>query len=419
MLNEKTGKRELCYVVKINSIEPIEGYDRVEKAWVGGWSILVRKGQFYPGCLGVYFEIDSKVPEKPEFEFLKDKHYKIKTQKFCKGTVLSQGLLMGFDDLPDNFKMTVDGCLYKIKNPTGGNATVDWIVKEGDCLTDLLGVKYSVEEDNKRKNNSNKYNGMVQRHQNLFKKNKIVKWLYKRKWGKELLFLFLGKKRDKATSFPSQFEYIHKTDEERIENLVPMILENKEPWIVTEKLDGTSTTFILERKRKNKFEFYVSSRNVRQLTPEQSNYFSFEANVYWDMAKKYDVENVLKDLLLKNPEWKYVGLQGETFGKGVQANFNELQDTRFFGFNLIDSENGRWNSIDSMELMKHYGIEWVPIIDTNFVLFDTIEAMKLVADGITVVDGGSGWREGLVYRSLDGQRSFKNVSNTWLLEKGE
>lgn len=70
MLNEK-GQRELAYVVKIDNIIPIEGADRVEIARVGGWKIMVKKGQFKEGDLAIYFEIDSKVPEKEPFLFLK------------------------------------------------------------------------------------------------------------------------------------------------------------------------------------------------------------------------------------------------------------------------------------------------------------------------------------------------------------
>lgn len=414
MLNSD-GKRELCYVVEIGKIEPIEGYDRVEKAHVGGWTVLVRKDQFKEGDLGIYFEIDSKVPETEPFEFLASKHFKIKTQKFCKGAVISQGLLMAFEDLPEYFDTEdLGGTVYK----TSGKP-----VQLGDCLTDLLGVKYSIVEDNKRKSNNSKYSAMCQRHQKLFKKNKIVKWLYKRDWGKKLLFVFLGKKKDNQYAFPSHFEFIHKTDEERVENLVPGILEDKEPWIVTEKLDGTSTTFILEKRRnwfgKIEYEFYVSSRNVRQLRQDQANFHSNESNVYWDMAIKYNIEDVLRDLLDKNPDWTYVGLQGETFGYGLQGNPNKLKDVRFFGFNLIDSVQGRWNSVDSKETMAVYGIEWVPIIDTNYVLPDTIEELKAQADGETVVEGGIGLREGFVYRALDGKNSFKNVSNEFLMKKGE
>lgn len=413
MLN-KDGQRELCYIVRVGAIESIEGYDRVEKAHVGGWTILVKKDQFKEGDLGIYFEIDSKVPETEPFEFLASKHFKVKTQKFCKGAVISQGLLMAFEDLPDHFEYFNGDWYHKDTNIA---------VAEGQELTKALGVKYSIAEDNKRKSNNSKYTAMVQRHQKLFRKNPIVKWLYKRDWGKKLLFLFLGKKKDNQYAFPSHFEFIHKTDEERVENLVPGILEDKEPWIVTEKLDGTSTTFILEKKRKafgkTEYEFYVSSRNVRQLRPDQANYHSDDSNVYWDMAIKYNVEDALRDLLDKNPDWDYIGLQGETFGYGLQGNPNNLKDVRFFGFNLIDSVQGRWNSVDSKETMAVYGIEWVPIIDTNYVLPDTIEELKAQADGDTVVGGGTGLREGFVYRALDGKNSFKNVSNQFLLKKGE
>ena len=98
MLNDKM-ERELAYVVKIDAIQPIEGADKVELAIVGGWRVMVRKDQFKPGDLAIYFEIDSKVPAKPEFEFLAAKHYKVKTQKYFKGTVISQGLLMAAEDL--------------------------------------------------------------------------------------------------------------------------------------------------------------------------------------------------------------------------------------------------------------------------------------------------------------------------------
>ena len=414
MLN-KDGKRELCYTVKIDNIEPIVGSDNCEAAVVGGWKIMVRKNTFKPGDIAVYFEIDSKVPETKEFEFLTSKHFKIKTQKYTfggKGNFISQGLLMSFKDFEDDFGgMPSWMAAYNTKiNMTGEFESL--------ALTDILGVKYAIEADNKRKSNNTKYQGMVQRHPKLFK-NKIIKWLFKRKWGKELLFFFLGKKRDSQYAFPSHFEYIHKTDEERVENLVPGILECKDPWIVTEKIDGTSTTFILERKPFGKYEFYVSSRNVRQLRPDQANYHSQDSNVYWDMAIKYGIEDTLKDLLRKNPDWKYVGLQGETAGLNLQGNPNNMKDVRFFGFNLIDSVNGRWNSIDSKQTMAHYNIDWVPIIDTNYILPDTIEELKTQADGDTVIPDASGIREGFVYRSLDGKNSFKNVSNNFLIKKGQ
>ena len=65
MLN-KDSQRELAYVVLIDKIEPIPGYDRVEAAIVGGWHVIVQKGQFKVGDPAIYFEIDSKVPSDRE-----------------------------------------------------------------------------------------------------------------------------------------------------------------------------------------------------------------------------------------------------------------------------------------------------------------------------------------------------------------
>ena len=96
MINPQTQQRELAYVVKIDDIRPIEGYDRVEYAKTGGWWVVVKKDQFKIGDLAIYIEVDSKVPEIEPFMFLEKKKFKVKTQKMCK--VLSQGLLMHPED---------------------------------------------------------------------------------------------------------------------------------------------------------------------------------------------------------------------------------------------------------------------------------------------------------------------------------
>ena len=173
MLN-KDNQRELCYVVTIDEIKPIEGKDKVECAVVGGWTIMVKKGQFDPGDAGIYFEIDSKVPAVAPFEFLEPKHYKIKTQKY--GKFYSQGLLMHPSDF--GWETAIE--------PVGGIRTEVIIDDEGKAhypddesrfLTKKLGVVYSVKEDNKRKGKGpDKYAKMAQRHRKLFAKAPF-KWL--------------------------------------------------------------------------------------------------------------------------------------------------------------------------------------------------------------------------------------------------
>ena len=125
--------RKLASIQRIWSIEPIEGADRIELAHVLGWQCVVNKGQFSPMELAVYFEVDSFLPIKPEFEFLRSNSYrnsnilgegfKLRTMRF-RGKI-SQGLLLPislFPQIPENAEI-------------------------GDDVTELLGVKkWEIEE---------------------------------------------------------------------------------------------------------------------------------------------------------------------------------------------------------------------------------------------------------------------------------
>ena len=51
--------RKLASIQKIIELKPIEGADRIELARVLGWQVVVGKGQYKPGDLVVYYEIDS------------------------------------------------------------------------------------------------------------------------------------------------------------------------------------------------------------------------------------------------------------------------------------------------------------------------------------------------------------------------
>ena len=408
MLN-KNGERELAYVVHIDNIIPIEGADRVEQAIVGGWHIMVRKGQFQIGDLAIYFEIDSKVPEKPEFEFLAAKHYKVKTQKYFKGTVISQGLLMSAEDF--GWENTTGGQFADdapiIKRPDGS------YLIEGDFLTKELGVTYAEAEDNKRKANSaDKYKKMAQRRPNIFKK-KWAQWMMRRNWGKKVMFFFFGKKKDKKSEWPT---WVVKTDEERIQNLVYMIPTfQNEKWIPTEKIDGTSTTFTMKRGKRGKNDFFICSRNVVFDKPDKKCFY--ETNVYTEMAEKYNIENVLKSILDENKDLLFVTIQGETYGEGVQKRDYSLKGHDFMAFNLIFGDaNGvptRKNPMDMSSILSSYKIPCVPFFEP-IELPDTCDEILALAEGASAVDGLP--REGLVFRTLDGCRSFKAVDNGFLLK---
>lgn len=385
-------KRALAYTVTVDEVREIPGYDRVMHARVGGWWVIVAKADnIVPGTTCVYFEVDSKVPETDErFAFLEKRHYKIKTLKMCK--VFSQGLLMHavlFPELGPSPKIHTD-------------------------VTDLLGVKYAVDEDNDRKankiNKDKKYQSMAARHTKLFKKP-FFRWLMRREWGRKLLFVFFGKKKDNPRGWPTHFPFIHKTDEERCENL-PWVLGYERPLIVTEKLDGTSTTFILERKGKNKYEFYVLSRNVRQADEKQECYH--DHNIYWDMAFKYDVENKLRKWLESSSKLTYVCIQGESVGS-VQGNPLKLKEDDFYVFNFIDSVNGRWPSDDAKVVVEKMGMKFVPILDTNFMMPTDMEEFKQMATARSAVNPNV-MREGIVLRDPTNDFSFKNVSREYLMK---
>lgn len=101
--------RKLASIQYIHDITPIDGADRIELAHVLGWQCVVKKGEFKVGDRGVYFEIDSFLPEHSEFEFLRPSCFKdseilgpgfrLKTQRF-RGQI-SQGLLLPLSIFPE------------------------------------------------------------------------------------------------------------------------------------------------------------------------------------------------------------------------------------------------------------------------------------------------------------------------------
>ena len=407
MLN-KNNERELCYVVIVDDVTPIKGYDRVELAHVGGWTIVVGKGEFEPGDPAIYFEIDSKLPEVEPFtnmEFLAKKHYKIKTQRMCKS--ISQGLLMSAKNF--GWEIQIEP-LGGVRTPViiDNNGKPHYPNDESRFLTAALGVTYAEASDNRRKAApADKYKKMAQRNGKLFSYQPF-RWLMKRTWGKKLLFIFFGKKKDKR-GWP---EWVQKTDEERIQNM-PWILEDKNEWVATEKIDGTSTTFTMKRgKGFKKNDFYICSRNVVFDKPDKKCFY--ETNVYTEMAEKYHIEEKLTKLLEEYPEAEWITIQGETYGEGIQKRDYSMKEHNFMAFNLIMSNTGRWNTVEmEKELLKH-GIPSVPIVDEHFILPDTVDELLDYTTGKSVVDGGM--REGIVFRYKDGSKSFKAVSNEFLLK---
>jgi RNA ligase (TIGR02306 family) len=179
--------RKMATIRKIDALRPIVGADAIECAIVGGWTVVVKKGEYVAGDLAVYCEIDSFIPTaiapfltKPEnypkvFEGVEGE--RLRTMKL-RGQ-LSQGLLL----------------------PLGiGVYDTNAILEEGTDVSELMGiVKYEA----------------------------------------PIPAALAGEVKG---MFPS---VIPKTDQERIQNLSAELKEwlcSGLTWEVTEKLEGSSMT---------------------------------------------------------------------------------------------------------------------------------------------------------------------------------
>ncbi len=98
--------RKLASIQKIIALEPIEGADAIEKATVLGWQLVVKKGEYQVGDLCVYCEIDTLLPSKPEFEFMRPRGMRVRTIRL-RGQI-SQGICFPLALLPPDFDIIED-----------------------------------------------------------------------------------------------------------------------------------------------------------------------------------------------------------------------------------------------------------------------------------------------------------------------
>src|SRR3970282_1585658 len=165
---------KLASIQKIIKLSPIEGADLIETATVLGWEVVVKKGEYKIGNLCSYIQIDTIVPELPEYEFLRERKFRVKTIKLRKQ--ISQGLIVPL--------------------PNG-------IWEEGDDITDILRIKKYEKPDN----NPERY------EKPRMPKIWYKKWIYLFKYN--ILYKTFPFLRKKVRSpFPKHLVSI--TDEERI-----------------------------------------------------------------------------------------------------------------------------------------------------------------------------------------------------------
>lgn len=174
--------RKLASIRRIDDIQPIPGADAIDVATIGGWNVVVKKGEFAVGQLVIYFEIDSWIPH--ELAPFLSKGQEPRTYEGVKGERLKTVKLRG---------QVSQGLILPLNDKVAGLA-------EGDDATEILGIL---------------------------------------KYEKPVSASLAGFARG---NFPT---FIPKTDQERIQNLKQDLgdwVAAGLDWEVTEKLDGTSVT---------------------------------------------------------------------------------------------------------------------------------------------------------------------------------
>lgn len=370
--------RKLVSIRRISEILPIEGADFIATAIVDGWQVIVKKTEFNINDCCVFFEIDSLLPIETRYKFLGkttkngyNTGYRLRTMKL-RG-VLSQGLALPLRMFPE------------IEHP-----------KFGQEVTELLKVvKY--EED-------------------FITTNPSAGGL---------------KVGDSQGKFPS---FIPKTDQERIQNLLTYFsIHANTEFEETLKLDGSSCTMycietsptIWQRIKLifgvsyNNKKFGVCSRNL-EIKPTDNFTKTFDNNGkpstysqsdFWYVAQKYNVAQNLP-----------VGfaIQGELIGPKIQSNHEKVTDLEYYVFDIYDIVEQRYLTPAERHHMMTETLQQVPhvpVISTTTKILSTRSLQSLLAH----VEGESMHpdtvSEGRVYKSTDGQITFKVISNEYLLRK--
>lgn len=180
--------RKLATVRMIDDIRPIPDADAIECAVVGGWTVVVKKGEYKPGDLAVYCEIDAWVPNAVA-PFLTKPGQEVKEYEGVKGERLRTVRLRG--QLSQGLLLSLESVGITILHPE---------YEVGIDVSDILGIV---------------------------------------KYEPPIPAQLAGEVKG---AFPG---FVPKTDQERIQNLAGELdvwREEGDFWEVTEKLDGSSMT---------------------------------------------------------------------------------------------------------------------------------------------------------------------------------
>lgn len=175
--------------------------------------------------------------------------------------------------------------------------------------------------------------------------------------------------------------FLKKTDEENIENVVDIINElTGKPYYITIKVDGSSGSFYIKDG-----VFGVCSRNL-DLKED-------EVNGFWQIAKKYDIENKLRTYFPN----KNICVQGEVYGPGIQGNKLSATELSVSLFNLWDIDTHTYLGCDCLtDFCDFSKIPMVKIIESGWSFDMSLEKLQKLSDEAVYENGME--VEGIVLR---------------------
>lgn len=375
--------RKLASVQIIKEINKIEGADNIVVATILGWECVVKKGDFEVGDFCVFVEIDSVLPDRPEFEFMRPRKFKVKTIRL-RGQI-SQGIA---------FPLTI----LHMANP---NLDVLPLAVEDQDLTEILGItKWDPEQESiiiEKEPVFNDKNHIIR----LYKKHKYL--ITKRI--KNILGISITKTRD---DFPS---YVPKTDETRVQTMHRGLDMHKGKLAyISEKLEGSSTTYVVIRSKGNFVKRLFTKIPMKFIVCSRNKIVNNQIDDRWKIAKKYNLENKLSFYGIN------MAIQGELIGPKIQGNLYELEEKDFRMYLAYNIDEKRYFSFDELlELSIDLRITLVPMLDINHIIHTDVKQYVELSKGSSKLNQKKK-REGIVIRLKDDRFSFKSINPEYLLD---
>lgn len=178
-----------------------------------------------------------------------------------------------------------------------------------------------------------------------------------------------------------------------------LFVPGEKVW-VSEKIHGASARYCTN----DESQFFCGSRNSWKKDSE--------ANIWWKVARKCPA---IETFVSKYP---MLTLYGEVYGAVQDLKYGHSNgQVSFAGFDIL--HNDKWmNAEEAFALAQKYEIPWVPSLGVHE--FNS-EALKLLAEGPSLIPGANHIREGIVVKPLIertspeiGRVQLKIVSNGYL-----